>query len=220
MEPFAASRVIPVAHARGCRSTPQAFIQRLMLRHARQGHVVARLKGGDAFVFGRGGEELEFLCRHGVAVEVVPGLTAGIAVPAALGIPVTQRGLACGVTFVTGHASGATEPDWRALAQGRTTLVIYMGLQRLGHIASALTAAGLSGSTPAAAIAQGTLPGERHVIAPLRDIARAVAAAALPAPALIVVGEVVALAARRAHASAPASYASCGGQPAMEATQP
>ncbi|MGH8663101.1 MAG: uroporphyrinogen-III C-methyltransferase, partial [Burkholderiales bacterium] len=211
------ARIIHVGKRGGCRSTPQAFIQRLMVRHARQGRVVARLKGGDAFVFGRGGQEAAFQRRHGIAVEIVPGLTAGIAVPAALGIPVTQRGIAHGVTFVTGHASGIAEPDWRALAQSRTTLVIYMGLQRLADIARALMAGGLSGATPAAAIAQGTLPGERHVIAPLSDIARAVAQAALAAPAVIVVGEVVSLAGARRDAAA--TFARRSGTQAREATQ-
>jgi uroporphyrin-III C-methyltransferase len=169
--------------------------------------VVARLKGGDPFVFGRGGEEAEFLGARGVAVEIVPGLTAGIAIPASLGIPVTHRGVARGVTFLTGHASGDAEPDWRALVQSRATLVVYMGLQRLEHIARRLMAAGMSNVTPAAVIAHGTLPGERCVIAPLGGIAVAADAAALDSPALIVVGEVVAMGARRTSRADSCGYA-------------
>ena len=212
------ARIIHVGKRGGCRSTPQAFIQRLMVRYARQGRVVVRLKGGDAFVFGRGGEEVAYLRRHGVEVEVVPGLTAGVAVPAAIGIPVTQRGIAQGVTFVSGHAADGGDPDWHALVRSRTTLVIYMGLQRISLIADALMAAGLGGATPAAAIAQGTLPSERHVIAPLADIARAVAAAALGSPVVIVVGEVVALAAR--YSGISSSPAGDDRQLAPEAMQP
>jgi uroporphyrin-III C-methyltransferase len=211
------ARVIHVGKRGGCRSTPQAFIQRLMLRYARQRRVVARLKGGDAFVFGRGGEEAAYLRRHGIEVEIVPGLTAGVAVPAALGIPHTQRGIAPGVTLVTGHASDGVEPDWRALAQSRTTLVIYMGLQRLAHIAAALMAGGLSGATPVAAIAHGTLPHERYVVAPLCAIARAVVQAALAAPAVIVVGEAVSLAGARVLAQTCADHNATQAREAMQA---
>jgi uroporphyrin-III C-methyltransferase len=211
------ARIIHVGKRGGCRSTPQAFIQRLMLRYARQGRVVARLKGGDAFVFGRGGEEAAYLRRHGIEVEIVPGLTAGVAVPAALGIPVTQRGIAPGVTFVTGHASDGVEPDWRALAQSRTTIVIYMGLTRLAHIACALMAGGLSEATPVAAISHGTLPRERHVVAPLSAIARAVAQAGLAAPAVIVVGEVVSAAGARMAAGAFADHGEPQAREAMQA---
>lgn len=188
-------RVIAVGKRGGCRSTPQAFIQRLMLRFARQGRVVARVKGGDPFVFGRGGEELSFLHARGIVVEVVPGLTAGIAVPACLGIPVTQRALARGVTFLTGHTTDAAEQDWRALVGGGTTLAIYMGLRRLGQIAAHLIDAGMPAQTPVAAISRGTTPQQRQVIAPLAAIAEAVQQASLAAPVLIVVGEVVRLAA-------------------------
>lgn len=186
------ARVIEVGKRAGCKSTPQAFIQRLMARCARQGRIVARLKGGDPFVFGRGGEELLFLRARGIEVEVVSGLTAGVAVPATLGLPVTHRDVARGVAFVTGHTRDGSEPDWEALARSGLTLVIYMGLARLEGIARRLMAAGLSPATPAAVIAEGTLPRQRQAIASLQDIATR--AAGLPAPALIVVGEVVALA--------------------------
>ena len=188
------ARIVHVGKRAGFAGASQAFIQQLMLRHALEGRVVARLKGGDPFVFGRGGEEADWLRRRGVAVEVVPGLTSGTAVPAACGIPVTHRGIARGVTFVTAHAGDGSEPDWPALLQSRTTLVVYMGLQRLERIACALMAAGASAATPVAVIAQGTLSDERAVFAPLHRIATDVRAASLPSPALIVIGEVVALA--------------------------
>ena len=154
-------RVIEVGKRGGCKSTPQAFIQKLMVRFARRGAVVARLKGGDPYVFGRGGEELVALREARVEAEVVSGVTAGIAVPAALGIPVTHRGLARGAIFVTGHAAADDEPDWEQLARCGLTLVIYMGVARLASIAGRLQAGGLPGDTPAAVIQNGTLSNER-----------------------------------------------------------
>jgi len=181
------ARVIEVGKRAGCRSTPQAFIEKLMVLHARQGQAVVRLKGGDPFVFGRGGEEMEALAEAGIDVEIVPGITAGTAVPALLGIPVTHREMAPGVTFVTGHGR---EVDWEALVRSRTTLVIYMGLQNFARIRSSLLAAGLSMKTPACIVQDGTVPSQRHRIASLETLE----AAGLEAPALIVVGEVVSLA--------------------------
>lgn len=185
------ARVIPVGKRGGGHATPQPFIQRLMLRYARQGKTVGRLKGGDPLVFGRGGEEAEFLEGHGVTVEVVPGLTAGIAVPASIGIPVTRRGVSRGVTFVTAHGDDHGEPDWGALARSGTTLVIYMGLSRLASIGAGLAAGGLAATTPAAVISHGTLPTQRQVIGCLATIADLARDARIEAPALIVVGEVV-----------------------------
>ena len=190
------ARVVHVGKRGGCRSTPQRFIERLMRRYAREGCTVARLKGGDPFVFGRGGEELEYLVRHGVDVETIPGLTAGVAVPELAGIPVTHRGLAAGVTFVTGHTVGSAEPDWARLAQLRTTLVVYMGLARIEAIVERLLAAGMRPDMPAAVIAHGSLAGECRVFAPLAAIAAASRSSGLAAPALIVIGDVVALAHR------------------------
>ena len=190
------ARILKVGKRGGRASTPQDFIERLMLHHARQGRCVVRLKGGDPFLFGRGGEEMLSLRAAGFEVEVVNGLTAGIAVPATLGIPVTHRGTAAGVSFVTARAGepGSPEPDWTSLARAGTTLVIYMGLKRLPEISAALLAAGLPPDTPAAVIAHGTLPGQREVIGRLDGIAQAASAADLPAPALIVIGAVVYLA--------------------------
>jgi uroporphyrin-III C-methyltransferase len=188
------ARVIEVGKRGGCKSTPQAFIERLMVRLASHGNVIARIKGGDPFVFGRGGEEALTLARAGIECEVIPGITAGIGVPAALGIPVTHRGLARGVTFVTGHTRDGSGPDWAALARTDTTLVIYMGMQRVVEITAALQAAGMPATTPAAAIQNGTTQFQRHVIATLATLADAARAALLGSPSLIVIGEVVGLA--------------------------
>jgi uroporphyrin-III C-methyltransferase len=189
------ARVIKVGKRGGCRSTPQAFIERRMVQLACEGLTVARVKGGDPYVFGRGGEEVETLTRAGIVVEVVNGITAGLGVPAALGIPVTHRGLSKGVTFVTGHtafeASDTVGLNWKALADGGTTLVIYMGLSNLGAIVSALLKAGMKASMPIAVVQEGTLPTQRSVVGRLDQIAGAVARAALASPALVVVGEVV-----------------------------
>ena len=195
-------RVIDVGKRGGCASTPQAFIQRLMIRLARRGAIVGRLKGGDPFVFGRGGEELAALAAAGVMVEVVSGVTAGIAVPAALGIPVTHRDLARGVTFVTGHVRpGGAQPDWAALARNGMTLVVYMGVANVAGIAAALMAGGRSGGTPVAAIRSGTLPDQKTVVTTLDRLAADVAAHRLASPALLVIGDVVALRAGTAQAA-------------------
>lgn len=188
------ARVIEVGKRGGCKSTPQDFINRLMIRLARQGRIVARLKGGDPFLFGRGGEEMLALRAAGVTLEVVPGITSGIAVPAAIGIPVTHRGATHGVTFVTGHTQDGRGPDWAALAAGGTTLAIYMGMQQLGTIVTELLAAGMAPDTPAAAIQNGTLASQRHVAAPLRQLPEAVKRQKLGSPAIVVVGQVAALA--------------------------
>ena len=180
-------KVIKVGKRGGCRSTPQAFIERLMIREARAGRIVARLKGGDPFVFGRGGEELQALKEAGIEVEVIPGITAGLGVPAALGIPVTHRGLARGVTFVTGHTQDGRDPDWQALARSGTTLVIYMGLANVKNILEGLISAGMDAATPACLVENGTLASQRQRIATLATLS----AEGFTGPALIVIGEVV-----------------------------
>lgn len=188
------ARIIEVGKRGGCKSTPQAFIQKLMLRLARAGRVVARVKGGDPFMFGRGGEELQALRAAGIAVEVISGITAGIAVPASLGIPVTHREHAVGVTFVTGHTKSGGGPDWRALSQTGTTLVIYMGIANLPQICAGLLEAGMRADMPAAAIQSGTLETQRQVLATLGTLHAQVSQAQLGSPAIVVVGEVAALA--------------------------
>jgi uroporphyrin-III C-methyltransferase len=189
------ARVVEVGKRGGCKSTPQAFIERLLILYAKENRNVVRLKGGDPFVFGRGGEEAEALRAAGIDVEVIPGITAGTAAPAAIGIPVTHRDHARGVTFVTGHTKDGAEPDWQALARAGTTLVIYMGLKNLGRILAALAAAGLDASTPACLIENGTLPGQKQRVATVGTLL----GEGFSSPALVVVGDVVrfAAAARR-----------------------
>jgi uroporphyrin-III C-methyltransferase len=191
------ARIVEVGKRGGCRSTPQEFIGRLMVRCAHRGRTVARLKGGDPFVFGRGGEELQALEAEGIEVEVIPGVTAGVGAPASLGIPVTHRDLARGVTFVTGHAKEGCDPDWQALARSGTTLVVYMGLRRLPQIALALRRGGLPADTPACAIQDGTRETQRQVVSTLAGLPAAVLEAGIGTPALIVIGEVVRFARRQ-----------------------
>lgn len=188
------ARVIAVGKHGGCKSTPQAFIERLMVRLATRGNIVARVKGGDPFVFGRGAEEAMAMARAGVPCEVIPGITAGTGVCAVLGVPLTHRGYTHGVTFVTGHTRSGAGPDWAALARAGTTLVIYMGMRRLPEIAGALMTAGMDASMPAAAVQHGTTQQQRHVIATLATLADSSRNAGLGSPALIVIGKVVGLA--------------------------
>ncbi len=185
------ARIIEVGKRGGCKSTPQVFIEKLLIQYSKAGKTVARLKGGDPFIFGRGGEEMQALMEAGIEVEVIPGITAGIGVPAALGIPVTHREIARGVTFVTGHTKDGQEPNWGALARSGTTLVVYMGLRRLEQIVSQLRKAGLSEATPACAIENGTLKTQREIVSTLAGLPAAAAQARLASPAIIVVGEVV-----------------------------
>jgi uroporphyrin-III C-methyltransferase len=185
------AHVIEVGKRGGCKSTPQAFIEKLMVRLARRGSVVARLKGGDPFVFGRGGEEMLALRGAGIDYEIVPGVTAGVGVPAALGIPVTHRDVARGVTFLTGHARDGSAPDWRALHATGTTLVIYMGMSRLPTLVADMVEAGFPANAPACAIQNGTLATQRDVITTLGELPAAVAKAQLASPAILVIGDVV-----------------------------
>lgn len=178
------AKVIEVGKRGGCKSTPQAFIERLMVRYARRGKTVARLKGGDPFMFGRGREEVDALRARSVEVEVIPGLTSGIAVPAALGIPVTDRRATHGVTFVTGHGAAL---DWEALVRGRTTLVIYMGLRNLPKCLTGLLAAGMPAAMPACLIEKGTREDQKSRIATVGTLS----GEGFVGPALVVVGDVV-----------------------------
>lgn len=178
----------------GRHGATQDEINALLVHHARLGRTVVRLKGGDPFLFGRGGEEARALVAAGIEYEVVPGVTAGTAVPALAGIPVTQRGLASAVTFVTGHpGSGQGAVDWSGLARVPGTLVVFMGLHGLAAIARALIDGGRAPSTPAAAISNGTMPDQRIVVGTLEDLPARVEGAALPAPTLLVIGEVVSM---------------------------
>jgi uroporphyrin-III C-methyltransferase len=180
----------------GAHCMPQQQINAQLVELAQRHRVVARLKGGDPFVFGRGGEEALALSAAGVRFRIVPGVTSGVAAPAYAGIPVTHRGLASAVTLVTGHgdASACSEAvDWAQLARLPGTLVIYMGMGRLRRLADRLLAAGRCAATPAAVIEWGTYPHQRTVTGSLFDIADRAHDAGLGAPAIIVIGEVVRL---------------------------
>ncbi len=188
------ARIVAVGKRGGCKSTPQAFILRLLVAEARNGHCVVRLKGGDPFMFGRGGEESRHLRAAGIEVEVINGITAGIAAPSALGIPLTQRGHAQGVIFVTGHGQGDGEPDWACLAATRLTLVIYMGVARAPAIRAGLLAGGMAADIPVAVIQDASLPSERALRSSVAAFPEAILAAGLRSPAVIVIGDVVDLA--------------------------
>ena len=196
-------------HGEGADRTPQEDIHELMIRFARQGLKVARLKGGDPFIFGRGGEEVEVLARHGIPYLIVPGITAALGAAAAAGIPLTQRELSQSVTFVTGHSADGDALDWPALAQARQTVVFYMGVGRLQPIVARLRAAGAADTLPAALIERATLPGQRILRGTLATIADLGNRAAISPPALLIVGEVVAasLAASRRQPGAAAETA-------------
>ena len=175
---------------------PQADTHALLLEHARAGRRVVRLKGGDPFVFGRGGEEALVLSEAGVPFEVVPGVTAGVAAPAYAGIPVTHRDTASAVAFVTGHEDPAkpeTGLDWPALARFPGTLVFYMGVRTLPRIAERLVAGGRPETEPVAVVERGTLPGQRTLLATLRDVADRAAQERIRAPAITLVGPVARL---------------------------
>ena len=177
-------------------SARQADIDSLLVRLAREKKRVVRLKGGDPFVFGRGGEEALALVRAGVDFEIVPGISAGIAAPAYAGIPVTHRGVATAVTFVTAHEDlekATTGTDWRALARSGATLVLYMGVRTLPDVVRELLAGGRTADTPVAIIERGTLPTQRVVVASLATIVDRAREATIGAPAITIVGEVVRL---------------------------
>ncbi len=185
------ARIVEVGKRGGCRSTPQAFIEKLMIRLARRGAAVVRLKGGDPFVFGRGGEESEALAKARIPCEVINGITAGIAVPAMLGIPVTHRELTHGVTFLTGHARDDAPADWKALRASGTTLVIYMGMKRVNAIVQGMLSAGYPADTPACAIQNGTLETQASVTSTLSALPGRITEAGLGSPGILVIGDVV-----------------------------
>ena len=189
------ARVVHVGKRGGCKSTPQAFIEKLMIMAAREGEVVVRLKGGDPFIFGRGGEEVEHLRAAGIEVQVLNGITAGLAGLTSLGAPLTHRDHAHGVVFITGHAKpGDTGTDWQQLAatarDAKLTLVIYMGVSSAAQIQADLLT-GLSASTPLAIIQHASLPQQRHAITTLGALHATIAREQLGSPAVIVVGDVV-----------------------------
>ena len=179
---------------RGRHSLPQAETTQLLREKAQNNAVVVRLKGGDPFVFGRGGEEMEDLIKAGVPVEIVPGITSGIAAPAYIGIPLTHRDYNSSVTFVTGHeAVGKYRPqvNWSAIAQGSDTIVIYMGVHNLLEIIPQLIAAGRPAETPIALIRWGTRPEQEQLIGTLGTIIEQMETTGFAAPAIVIIGNVV-----------------------------
>lgn len=188
------ARIVHVGKRGGCASTPQAFIEKLMAAEALKGEHVVRLKGGDPFVFGRGGEEAEHLRAQGIAVEVVNGITAGLAAATALGAPLTHRDHAHGVMLVTGHARGADAalhwPTLAAAAAQGLTLVVYMGVGTLAELQRGLRAA-LPAHTPAAVVQHASLPQQRELVTTLGALVADVALAGLGSPAVVIVGDVL-----------------------------
>ena len=190
------ARIIYVGKRGGCKSTPQAFIEKLMLQEALAGENVVRLKGGDPFIFGRGGEEVEHLQQQDVNVTVINGITAGLAGVTSLGVPLTHRAHAHGVLFITGHAKqGATDAvDWAALshtaAQAKLTLVIYMGMSGAAQLQASLLD-GLSPHTPVAVIQHVSLSTQRHVVCTLSELHNTVVRDQMASPSVIVVGDVL-----------------------------
>ena len=188
--------LVDVGKVGGGAQVPQEATNALLLEHGRGGGEVVRLKGGDPFVFGRGGEEAQLLREAGIDVTVVPGVTAGVAAPAYAGIPVTQRGMAAAVAFVTGHEDpdkDDTQVDWPALAAFPGTLVFYMGVRKLDRIAAQLVAGGRPASEPVAIVQRGTFADQRTVSGTLGDIAMVAREAGVRAPAITVVGAVAGL---------------------------
>ena len=190
----ATTRRVYVGKERDRHTMPQEAINDLLVRLAREGHRVLRLKGGDPFIFGRGGEEIDTLAAQGVAFEVVPGITAALGVASYAGIPLTHRDCAQACLFVTGHRKGdAMDLDWPALTRPRQTVVVYMGLLGLPALCDGLVAHGMPADTPAAVVQQGTTRDQRVVTGTLRTLAQDVADAMLTPPTLIIIGEVVRL---------------------------
>jgi uroporphyrin-III C-methyltransferase len=194
------ARVVYVGKRGGCKSTPQAFIEKLMIMAANEGENVVRLKGGDPFIFGRGGEEVEHLRAAGIRVEVINGITSGLAAVTALGVPLTHREHAHGVVFVTGHAKpgrdleGEGGADWKQLAatahSAKLTLVIYMGVSGAQRIQDELLS-GLPAHTPVAVIQSASLAHQRHAVTTLGNLHAMVVREQLASPSVIVVGDVL-----------------------------
>lgn len=199
---------IDVGKSPGRHPVPQDEINALLLNLARPDRTVVRLKGGDPFTFGRGGEEVAHLLAHGIACEVVPGITAAAGCAASLCMPLTHRGMAGGVRYVTGHCRGDAELelDWDGLSDPDTTLVVYMGRAMIGRIVSKLLDHGLPPSTPTAAVSNGTLPDQNTIIAPLLGIESAIESADLSGPVLFLIGRVVAMAQVTSSADMIAEY--------------
>ncbi|NYT84569.1 uroporphyrinogen-III C-methyltransferase [Pollutimonas harenae] len=188
------TRIIHVGKRGGCVSTSQQFILRLMARYARQGHAVARLKGGDPFIFGRGGEEMIWLTQRGILVEAISGITAGLAVGSALGLPLTHRGCSRGVVLVTAHTADGSQPCWEALAASGLSVVCYMGMSNIDELTHTLLAAGFTADLPVAVVQNVSSAAQRQLTTTLSELAQKVKAHDLGSPSVIVLGRVVGLA--------------------------
>ncbi|QLF92637.1 uroporphyrinogen-III C-methyltransferase [Pseudomonas sp. ABC1] len=186
------ARILRVGKRGGCRSTPQDFILRLLLRYARQGRRVVRLKGGDPCIFGRGGEEAAWLARHGIGCEIVNGITAGLAAASAFAIPLTLRGQARGVTLLTAHSEDGSQPDWPALVRSGATLVLYMGVATLEETRRQLLAGGMAADTPVAMIERASLAQQRARLSSLSRMDEDARDFALRSPAILIIGTVAA----------------------------
>ena len=192
------ARIVHVGKRGGCKSTPQAFIEKLMIMASSEGETVVRLKGGDPFIFGRGGEEVEALQAAGVRVQVINGITSGLAALTTLNVPLTHRDHAHGVVFITGHAKpgadAARGPDWallsHAAAQAKLTLVIYMGITHARSIEAGLLS-GLPSDTPVAIIQHASLPQQREAVTTLGALCATIEHEAMASPSVIVVGDVL-----------------------------
>jgi uroporphyrin-III C-methyltransferase/precorrin-2 dehydrogenase/sirohydrochlorin ferrochelatase len=198
------AEVIDVGKAAGGRGASQERINRLLVHHARRGRRVVRLKGGDPLMFGRGGEEAGWLARHGIAFEIVPGITAALGCAAYAGIPLTDRRYAETLHFLTAHGAESVDHiDWRRLAGRRQTIVIYMGVTVAAQVSKHLLAARLPAATPVAIVENGTLPGQRVLLTDLAGLPGSVLAHGVRPPALLIIGETAAEAARLAWFGAP-----------------
>jgi uroporphyrin-III C-methyltransferase len=199
------ARIIHVGKRGGCHSTPQSFIEKIMVRAALTGSKVARLKGGDPLIFGRAGEEIEALHAQQIKVTVINGISAGLAGAAAFGVSLTHRQHSPGVIFVTGHLKDeGAQPNWHALAESGMTLVIYMGLARAALIEQSLLNAGMSGCTPVGLIKSASYPGEQLLRTHLSALSDTVQAEQLTSPAIILIGDIFQAVQQLHHFSAAA----------------
>ena len=186
------ARIIHVGKRGGCKSTPQAFIEKLLVREAQAGHKVVRLKGGDVSLFGRASEEINALEAAGIEFEVVPGVTAGLAAAAELKASLTHRDHAHGVAFITAHGAEGAEIPWQALAQSALTLVVYMGVARAASLQTSLLAGGLRGDTPVIAVENAARANTRSVCSTVGAMVDDFATHSLQSPAVLVIGEAMA----------------------------
>lgn len=194
------ARVVNVGKRGGCASTPQTYIERLMIAEARAGRAVVRLKGGDPCMFGRGGEEMAALSAAGIAVEVVNGITSGMAAATSAGIALTHRDHAHGVVFVTGHAAASSNgPDWSALARSNLTLVIYMGVSRCAELQRSLLEAGMAADMPVVIVQNASRGDELRIASQLHTLATDVRAHGIASPAIFIAGRAARLAAEELY---------------------